>query len=722
MATYTTAKKDLVTTTGVGDDIIDGGDFSTKIFAGNGTNLVRTGKEADSIFAGTGKDFIDAGDGDNTIGSGDGDNSILTGKGNDRVVIGTGNSNVYTDGGDDIIVALNGRSIINAGIGKDLIGLGKGNNRIVLEAGIGDVTITGFDVKTDKLRLGESLAGKTLTFTAKGSDTLVAAGEDLLATLKGVATASDAVIDTTPLTRYEATDLGSLNTTNLNANVNAAAINNFGQIGGRYDTAGTFINENATTAVLNTANIIRQGFVWEKGKLTALTNVGPKKGQSDLGAPSGTTINMLVPNVRNISDRGLVLGTVDEVRQPIPAATDRALIWEKGETTPYKLTINDFGGLESYFYDANTSNQIAGKNILSNGYEKPLVFENGAVIELGALGGDGGTAQGINNKGQLVGTIDSDGNLNDTFVNTAVLWEKTKGAYELKNLGTFGAAQASLRDINDAGQIIGAKSNGLSGTAAVTNPFILFDKNKDGKYTNDELTDLGSLGGKTGSVGAVNAFGTVVGASQLADGTSHAYVWNNGKMADLNTLVSKAITYNGAAVTLTNALGINDFGDIVATGTYTYKDAAGKNATGTRSYELKGIANNSAAAITAPLVVLPSAVVAGGTGTATTTGTGTGMTTGTTTTGTVAGAVTGTGTGTTGAGTVAGAATGTGTPVTGTGMTSAPTTPIDTTGVAQLLATGGISDLTKVDAILSKIDALFCDIQQFQSLSSSTMT
>jgi probable HAF family extracellular repeat protein len=177
-------------------------------------------------------------------------------------------------------------------------------------------------------------------------------------------------------------------------------------------------------------------------------------------------------------------------------------------------------------------------------------------------------------------------------VNTAVIWEKDgKGAYQLKDLGTFGAAQATLREIDDAGQIIGAKSNGLSGVDAVTNPFIL----RDGK-----LTDLGSLGGKTGSVNGINSLGAVVGASQTtvlggADGKtleSHAFIWSEGKMTDLNSLVTKPLTYNGAKVVLTNAVAINNFGDIAATGTFIYKDAVtGKDTAGTRAYQLKGIAN-----------------------------------------------------------------------------------------------------------------------------------
>jgi hypothetical protein len=60
--------------------------------------------------------------------------------------------------------------------------------------------------------------------------------------------------------------------------------------------------------------------------------------------------------------------------------------------------------------------------------------------------------------------------------------------------------------------------------------------------------------------------------------------------ADLNNLVTTPLTYNGAAVTLNSAVGVNDFGEIVATGTYTYTDPVTNTArTGTRSFVLKAI-------------------------------------------------------------------------------------------------------------------------------------
>ncbi|OKH54935.1 hypothetical protein NIES2101_05045 [Calothrix sp. HK-06] len=561
-----------------GDDIIALGNGNNTIYAGEGINLITSGKGNDLIYSGAIGDFINAGDGNNTIYAGEGKNRILTGKGNDLIYAGAGNDTIYSGAGNDTIYAGEGNNIINAGTGNDTVYIGSGSDKIILEGGQGSVTVIGFDVKSDKLRLAESLLDKSLSYVSQGGDTLVMSGSDVLATLKYVASGSPALLDNGPLYRYQATDLGSLSSNQYGA-VNAASINDFGQIAGRYDTGATFTNENATTGAIQPNNLVRQGFIWENGVQTAITSTGVKEGQSDFGAADGTTVTLLTPNVNTISNRGVILGTADEVRQPIPKATDRALVWEKDGST-YKLTINDFGGVESYSLDTNNSNVIVGRNILASGYEKTIYIENGVITELAALGGDGGTARSINNNGQIIGYVDSDGALDEKFVNTAVIWEKyVTGNYKLKNLGTFGAEQATLRDINDAGSIIGSTSNG-TGTTATSTPFIL----RDG-----EFTALGSLGGKTGSVNGINEFGEVVGASQIASGTNHAFVWNSGTIADLNNLVTSPLTYNGAAVTLTSAVGINNFGDIVATGTYSYKDAAGATQTGTRSYLLKQV-------------------------------------------------------------------------------------------------------------------------------------
>jgi probable HAF family extracellular repeat protein len=563
---------------GAGNDIIDASDGRNTIYAGDGTNLITTGMGNDLITTGAGNDFVDAGNGRNTISAGNGNNRVLTGAGSDVITTGVGNDTIYSGAGNDTINAGGGSNIISTGIGDDAVILsGGGVNKLILDGGKGSVTVLGFNVSTDKLRLGASLQGKSLTFVTKGTDTLVKSGNDLLATLKGVSSGSQALVDSGPLYRYMATDLGSLST-DPNGTVSAASINDFGQIAGRYDTGATFTNTNATTGLTQTNNV-RQGFVWNNGVQTALTSTGVKSGQSNAGGLDGETVTLLTPNVNTIGNRGQILGTGDEVRQPNPLPTDRGLVWTPNSSGGYDLVVNDFGGDESYLFDTNNRNQVPGRNITGD-YDAAVYFENGVKIDLPDLGGNGGTARGINAKGQIVGYVDSDGILDATSTNTAAIWEKdANGVYQLTTLGTFGNAQATLRDINNAGQIIGSSTNGLSAAAATSTPFV---------YQNGQLTAIGSLGGKTGSTNGINEFGEVVGASQIASGSNHGYVYIGGQLTDLNDLVTTPLTYNGAAVTLTSAVSINNFGEIVATGTYSYiNSTTGLSATGTRSFLLK---------------------------------------------------------------------------------------------------------------------------------------
>ena len=68
------------------------------------------------------------------------------------------------------------------------------------------------------------------------------------------------------------------------------------------------------------------------------------------------------------------------------------------------------------------------------------------------------------------------------------------------------------------------------------------------------IEDLGTLGGNGSLANAINAEGQVVGSAQLANGTSHAVLWNPGQAGkDLGTLGGSTST----------ALGINILGDIV---------------------------------------------------------------------------------------------------------------------------------------------------------------
>jgi probable HAF family extracellular repeat protein len=124
--------------------------------------------------------------------------------------------------------------------------------------------------------------------------------------------------------------------------------------------------------------------------------------------------------------------------------------------------------------------------------------------------------------------------------------------------------QGDAYNINDKGVIVGIVGEG--------------DAQRAARWDNDQLTELGSLGGKSTAT-AINAAGTIVGYSADSSGDLHAVVFRNNKPVDLNTLVDRpTLVHAAAAMTATAAVnrvtfldrdwfvqaanGINDKGEI----------------------------------------------------------------------------------------------------------------------------------------------------------------
>ena len=98
----------------------------------------------------------------------------------------------------------------------------------------------------------------------------------------------------------------------------------------------------------------------------------------------------------------------------------------------------------------------------------------GGLVELGSLGGVGGSAEAVNNSGQVVGQSTSGGDIH------AFLWTQAGG---MVHLGTLGGSGSSALDVNDSGQVVGF-SNTSDGEVR---PF---------SWTQAEgMVDLGLLGG-----------------------------------------------------------------------------------------------------------------------------------------------------------------------------------------------------------------------------------
>lgn len=146
------------------------------------------------------------------------------------------------------------------------------------------------------------------------------------------------------------------------------------------------------------------------------------------------------------------------------------------------------------------------------------------VIDLAALAGsDVGSANSINNSGQVVGDFQaSDGHLH-AFVYSA-------GTF--RDQGTFGGKTSWARGINDAGQVAGSAD-----TTDSRHAFL---------YSGGQMHDLGTLGGNSSTAFAIDSHGNVVGTSAVVTNPpdtyihEHAFLDSNGVMVLLTPALTPA--------------------------------------------------------------------------------------------------------------------------------------------------------------------------------------
>lgn len=90
-------------------------------------------------------------------------------------------------------------------------------------------------------------------------------------------------------------------------------------------------------------------------------------------------------------------------------------------------------------------------------------------------------------------------------------------------LGTLGGAESYGHGINDAGQVVGAALT----DSGQYHAFL---------YTGGMMIDLGTLGGNASFAHAINNAGQVAGYSDSASGECHAFLWESGTMTDLGEI------------------------------------------------------------------------------------------------------------------------------------------------------------------------------------------
>lgn len=263
-----------------------------------------------------------------------------------------------------------------------------------------------------------------------------------------------------------------------------------------------------------------------------------------------------------------------------------AFLWDDGTMT----NLGALGAYGSWAYDINDAGQVVGGSYVGVEFRTHAFrWQNGAMQDLGTMGGPDSHAFGINSAGQAVGSACC---VPDSYITHAVMWGSGGGISDLGDLDPLWPNTSIAYGINDAGQIVGQSAT--DDPMQLSHAFL---------WQNGSMQDLGTLGGDHSEAWGINENGQVVGLSKLANNTtfhavlwdgglqdlgalsftnsiawdindkeqvvgvlqtgqtSHAFVWANGQMQDLNSLIAA-----NSGWVLQEARAINEKGQIAGFG------------------------------------------------------------------------------------------------------------------------------------------------------------
>ena len=343
------------------------------------------------------------------------------------------------------------------------------------------------------------------------------------------------------------------------SNQTTYTITDLGTLGGTF-SQGDYVNANRAASGFSTraGDTVLHAFQWENG---VLTDLGPgfhgpnsaaiiinasevSTGNAQYSSTATTGVETLFCNSPFVCHaatwtRGGVLTDLGTLGGPASAG----------------LFIND-GDQVVGVSETKTIDPFGFDGIDGGGFPavRGFVFQNGKMTALSTLGGYDSIANANNSLGQVGGTAQLAGGIDPTvgFVpQHPVRW--TNGA--ILDLGTLGGEFGFVESMNSVGQVSGIST--LAGEAHA-HGFI---------WQNGVITDVGTLPGDTDSdVSQINNLGEGVGFSANST-AMRATILQNGVMTDLNALIPPNSDFQLFASTGNNDLGqIVVVANVISTG------------------------------------------------------------------------------------------------------------------------------------------------------------
>jgi probable HAF family extracellular repeat protein len=320
------------------------------------------------------------------------------------------------------------------------------------------------------------------------------------------------------------------------------------------------ISENGLFDPLLGLNQVR-AVIWKRGQISDLGTFGGNHswsfGMNDSEEVVGMALNA-VPDPFSLYGF-TIFGSSSSTQT-------RAFLWEQysgmqdlgtlGGSDAWAFFINERGQIAGNSYTNSTANPSSGFPTLD-----PFFFHHGKMIDIGTLGGVVGFVGALNNLGEVIGGSSTAENPAACYVPTAqsiefgnpgcdpFLWDRRK-LIDLATSTRGGSPQTS-DGINDLGEIVGAAT-------FPTQPYDAY------LWRKGYATDVGHLDGDCASEAwALNRQSQVVGDSFVCAAIfqHHAFLWENGSLVDLNSLIPL-----GSSLELVFATSINDRGEIAGNG------------------------------------------------------------------------------------------------------------------------------------------------------------